>query len=200
MEGSEKIRSLINEALQKFGLSAAEYELVRHNENITCKVTNGDKAYSLRIHSPVEGYNTDLLCRNYSSREYMQGEVDLLIYMRDHGFPELQEPIAGSDGHFIQTMSDGSSAMLLSWLEGRTLTKEEGPRYAAEIGKMAAKIHQASKGFEGIRIHYDREMTDRLIEEIRTAAKSDHLTQTAADICIHTYNIPFIVTEKKNLL
>ena len=146
-------------------------------------MTNGDKACSLRIHSPVEGYNTGLLCRKYSSHEYMQGEVDLLIYMRVHGFPELQQPIAGPDGCCIQTMSDGSSAMLLSWLEGRTLTKEEGSRYAVEIGKMAAKIHQASKGFKGIRIHYDREMTDRLIEEIRTAAKSDHLTQTVADIC-----------------
>ena len=184
MEISEKIRSLIDEALQKFGLFEAEYELVRHNENITCKVTNGDKSYSLRIHSPVEGFNTDLLCRNYSSREYMQGEVDLLIYMRGNGFPELQEPIAGSDGHCIQTMSDGSSAMLLRWLEGRTLTKEEGSHYAAEIGKMAARFHQASKGFKGTRILYDQELTDRLIEEIRTAAESDHLTRTAADICI----------------
>ena len=184
IEESEKIRLLIREAIQKFGFSQAEYKLVRHNENITCKVMDGRNAYSLRIHHPVEGFNADLLYREYSSRDYIQGEADLLVHMRKHGFPELQEPLVGTDGNYIQILSDGSPAMLLRWLEGRTITKEEGSRYTDEIGKMAVRIHQASKGFKGIRIQYDEEMIDRLMEEICAAAENGHLTRTAAGICI----------------
>lgn len=118
MELSEDRKCLIEEALSWFGIKAKEYQLIRHNENITCRVEDAENVYSLRIHCPVEGFNTVFLFEKYSSSQYIQGEVDLLLYMREHGFTSLQKPIAGPDGHYVYQLSDGSPAMLLNWIEG----------------------------------------------------------------------------------
>src|SRR5690554_6037132 len=117
MHKDEKER--IDEALQRFGIETAEYNLLRHNENITCKVCTADKTYSLRIHCPVDDFNTRLVTGSYDAYDQFQDEVELLWYMREHGFPELQEPVAGPDGKWVYRLSDGSPAMLLRWVPGR---------------------------------------------------------------------------------
>ena len=63
--------------------------MLRHNENITCRVCTSAKDYSLRIHCPVEDFNTSLVTYGYDAYELFQSEVDLLRYMRDHGFCPL---------------------------------------------------------------------------------------------------------------
>lgn len=179
----EDHNSLIEEAIRKFGICAAEYSLIRHNENITCRVTDSHGSYSLRIHCPVEGFNTSLVCGGHSSHEYMQGEVDLLIYMRMHGFPDLQKPLAGPDGRYVYLLSDGSPAMLLSWIDGTVIPKDEVARYASRLGETAALLHRASKGFMGIRCAYDEKLIDALTAELQSAARDGHLSVNAGEIC-----------------
>jgi len=96
----------------------------------------------------------------------------------------LQEPVAGPDGKRIYRLSDGSPAMLLSWIPGRPIEESEGKKYAGKLGKLAAKIHLSSKGFSGRRCAYDELLVDRLIEEIDSAVNCVHITPKAGDICI----------------
>ncbi|RXE60400.1 phosphotransferase [Acetivibrio mesophilus] len=97
---------------------------------------------------------------------------------------ELQEPIAGPDGKRIYRLSDGSPAMLLSWIPGRPIEESEGKQYAEKLGKLAAKIHLSSKGFSGRRCAYDELLVDRLMEEIHSAVHCGHITPKAGDICM----------------
>jgi Ser/Thr protein kinase RdoA (MazF antagonist) len=158
--------------------------MLRHNENITCKVCPSDKTYSLRIHCPVEDFNIGLVTCGYDAYDRFRDEVQLLCYMRGHGFPELQEPVTGPDAKRVYRLSDGSPAMLLSWIPGRPIEESEGKKYAEELGKLAAKIHISSRGFSGRRFAYDELLIDRLIEEIRSAVHCEHITSKAGDICI----------------
>jgi len=54
---NETEKKLIDEALRLFGIENAECTMLRHNENITCKIWTSDKTYFLRIHNPVEDFN-----------------------------------------------------------------------------------------------------------------------------------------------
>lgn len=181
---NENEKKLIDEALKLFGIEAYKYEMIRHNENISCRVSTIDRNYALRIHSPVENFNTGIVNYGYDAYEQFCDEADLLCYMRKHGFPQLQEPVAGPDGKRICRLSDGSPAMLLSWIPGRTLEKTEAEKYAVKLGKLAAKIHSASRGYSGRRCFYDEQLVDRLIEEIYYAVSIGHITSKAGDICI----------------
>lgn len=176
-------KKLIDKALQLFGIDAAECTILRHNENISCKVCAPDKTYSLRIHCPVDDFNTTLVNFEYDAYEQFQDEAELLCYMREHGFPELQEPIAGPDGRLIYRLSDGSPAMLLSWIPGRPIEEAEGKKYARELRKLAAKIHLSSKGFFGRRCSYDELLVDRLAEEVCSAVDCGHISPSAGDTC-----------------
>lgn len=182
---NEKEKKLIEEALQLFSIEGAEYTMLRHNENISCKVCVSDKNYSFRIHCPVEEFNTNLVNCGYDAYKQFQDEVELICYMREHGFPELQEPVAGPDGKFIYKLSDGSPAMLLSWISGRPIEESEGKKHARELGRLAARIHLSSKGFSGRRISYDEPLIDRLIDEIGSAVNCGHISPNKGDICIN---------------
>ena len=88
----------IREALAAYGMETCEYEVIRHNENITCKVVNDGKAYVFRIHQPIEGFCVSLIKDGKSDEKLIRAEVELLQYMTGHGFPELQQPVANLQG------------------------------------------------------------------------------------------------------
>lgn len=175
---------LVEEAVGKFGISARGVELLRHNENITCKLTGDDSSvYALRIQQPVEGFDKSLVHCGYNSYELFGGEVELLQYMRKNGFESLQEPVAGVDGSYICLLSDGSPAMLLRWIEGQPVSRENVPACPDRFAELALKIHRFSRGFQGIRIHYDEKMLDTLSAEIDRAVESGHITDACGYIC-----------------
>ncbi len=175
---------MILEALQAYGMADAKYELIRHNENITCRVDNHGALYALRIHSPVEGFRTFLAAGGRSGRELFQSETDLLIHMEQNGLDGLQKPVLNLVGESVTQLKNAVPAMLLSWVDGRPLTKEEGTKYAGEIGRLACKIHRAAIGFRGERPRYDDKLSDRMIEEIRRAVSEDHIAEDEGRICI----------------
>lgn len=51
----------IQEALAEYGMGTCDYKIIRHNENITCKVVKDEKSYVLRIHQPIEGFCISLV-------------------------------------------------------------------------------------------------------------------------------------------
>ena len=175
---------IVKEALKAYGMENARHEMIRHNENITCKVFHQGNTYALRIHQPIEGFCASIITNGKSDIDLFQSEIELLQYMRDHGFMELQKPILNLDGEYVTKLSNGIPAMLLTWVEGEPIKQEETGRYAEEIGELACKIHQAAEGFAGDRIEYDNALCDRMIEEIKKAVSLNHMAPEAGEKCI----------------
>lgn len=175
--------AIIHEALCAFGISNAAYEILRHNENITCKVTDHDTRYVLRIHCPTEGFQVSLIA-GMDDMALFQSEIDLLRHMRRNGFPELQEPMATPQGEYSVRLKNGAPAMLLSWAEGEQISADDGKRYPRDIGRLAVRIHRAAEGFRGARLRYDGALCDRMMNELRRAIALRHLSEEAGAICI----------------
>ena len=178
------MEEMIRGALAAYGMAEAKTELIRHNENLTCKVEHQGSAYVLRIHCPVEGFSTALVAADKDDRTLFQGETELLRHMAQNGFDGLQQPVANLQGDYVTQLHTGAPAMLLTWVEGRPLTQEEGSKYAKELGSLACRIYRATEGFKGERLAYDSDLTDRMIAEIRLAVEQEHIAVAAGDICI----------------
>lgn len=74
--------AIIRETLSAYGMADAAYQLIRQNENLTCKVTNHGECYSLRIYKQVGGFNTSLFINGRSAVELFQSEISLLNYIQ----------------------------------------------------------------------------------------------------------------------
>ena len=175
---------MIKEALALYGMETSAYELIRHNENITCKVDHEGNRYVLRIHYPVPGFVPSIVTEGLNPGELFYSEVELLRYLFGNGFKELQKPVAACSGEYTAELKNGSTVMMLTWVDGQPITQEESKKYAGEIGRLACRIHRASAGFDGTRPHYDILLTDRMINEIHKAITSEHITEEEGEICI----------------
>ncbi|MBQ8200757.1 MAG: phosphotransferase [Clostridia bacterium] len=144
------MNALLREALTSFGLTHAEF--IQQHENA---VYRADGQYLLRIHKAAEGlqvdHNPDRRC----------AELAFLRHLADRGLL-VQRPAAET------TLSDGTMATLLTWLEGHHITEAEfTPEMQHQIGAMTARLHQAARGFH----HPSMRRYD-----------TTHVAQTAADI------------------
>lgn len=179
---------MISSALTAFDMPDARYELIRQNENITCRVDYDGAVYAMRIHSSAEGFNTSLAAGSQSDFELFETETALLLYMSKNGFEDLQKPIPCPSGGYVAHLENDVPAMLITWVEGKPLTKENGDKYAHEASRLACRIYNAAKGFTGERLHYDNALCDRMIAEIHNAVSLNHITEDAGKICVKELN------------
>lgn len=145
------MNALLNEALHAFGLTHAEF--IQQHENAVYRV---DERYLLRIHKAAAGLHAD------HAPAQRQAELALLTHLADSGM-NVQRPLAQV------TLSDGTQATLLTWLEGRHITKDEFTvDLQRQIGAMTARLHQAAAGFrhEALR-RYDTAHVARVAESLR---------------------------------
>ena len=158
--------SLLNEALQAFGLREATF--IQQHENA---VYRADGQYLLRIHKAAEGLHVD---HNPALRS---AELAFLRHLADAGMP-VQRPIAEA------TLSDGTQATLLTWLEGHHITEAEfTPDMQLQIGVMVARLHQAAQGFHHDAMRrYDVPHVARLAETLREMGERHHLNMDEIDI------------------
>lgn len=187
---------IIREALRAYGMENAAYVMIRHNENITCKVTCEGQDYALRIHQPVEGFCASLITYGKNDMELVQNEIKLLQHMYNNGFTTLQRPVPNIRGEYMTKLRCGVPAMLLTWVEGRPIDQKETDRYAEQIGELAGRIHKTAEGFDGVRIDYDNALCDRMIEEIGKAVSLGHIAEEAGKRCIRELKA-VKVTQKK---
>lgn len=122
---------LLNEALQVFGLTHAEF--IQQHENA---VYRADEKYLLRIHRAADGLHVD------HDPAQRRAELALLTHLADAGM-NVQRPIAEA------TLSDGTQATLLTWLEGRSLTNDNlTEECCRDLGRMVSNLHRAAEGFQ----------------------------------------------------
>lgn len=144
------MNALLTEAMAAFKLIHAEF--IQQHENA---VYRADGQYLLRIHRAAEGLTAD------HDPDKRRAELAFLTHLADKGL-HVQRPIAEA------TLSDGTMATLLTWLEGHHITENEfTPAMQHQIGIMTARLHQAAQGFDHPAMrHYD----------------AAHVAQTSADI------------------
>ena len=155
--------AIIREVLFAYGMADAAYQLIRQNENLTSMVKFRGKRYALRIHKQVEGFDTSLFTNGRSAADLFRSEIELLNYMDSNGFSGLQRPVRNLQGSYVTVLHSGVPAMLLTWVDGETIKKEDGSRYAEALGALACRIHKAAQGFAEDRPRYDSDLSDRMI-------------------------------------
>lgn len=125
------MNALLTEAMAAFELNHAEF--IQQHENA---VYRADGQYLLRIHRAAEGLTAD------HDPDKRRTELAFLTHLADKGL-HVQRPIAEA------TLSDGTMATLLTWLEGHHITEAEfTPEMQQQIGIMTARLHQAAHGFD----------------------------------------------------
>jgi Ser/Thr protein kinase RdoA (MazF antagonist) len=108
---------MLYQALKLYDLKQPETEFIRHNENITYKITDIDKKYLLRIHKPIEGFSPNTLT-DYSHSELISSEIEIISALKNGTDLSVQTPISGLDGNFVQTILNNIPVTLLEWVEG----------------------------------------------------------------------------------
>jgi len=177
------ITDYVSEALRLFPLRQPAAELIRHNENMTYKVTDGDKRYVLRIHKPVKGFSLEMLGTVYSKAGLIRNELAILSVLRQDTAIPLQNPVAGGNGEVLQILADGTPVTLLSWVDGQTLRKTERTNellfncgmLMAEMHSCFARQSSAEKQYE--RYHYDQSLLPSIANRIEQAARYGALTR-----------------------
>ncbi|AIQ22147.1 phosphotransferase [Paenibacillus sp. FSL H7-0737] len=132
-------------------------EFIRHNENITFKVTDktDNKNYLLRIHKPIsEGFSG-----LQHTRDGLQAEMFFLREIDQKNILKVQRPVLNQKGELVTEYSSeqfGTSlATLLEWIEGSTLTQDEDniEQIVYRLGRNLASLHEFSRTLMPLELH-----------------------------------------------
>ena len=111
----------LSEALSLYSLARPETEFIRHNENMTYKITDIDKHYVLRIHKPVGGFTHIFYNADQSRNELIKSELDIIYALKTGTDLPLQTPTRGTNGDLVQVLTDSTPVTLLEWVDGQTV-------------------------------------------------------------------------------
>lgn len=164
---------LLSEALERYGLSEAGAELIRHNENMTFRVGG---RYLLRIHKHKDGFSTGTLYEGFDRAGLYETELAFLIHLKKCGI-RVQSPVPNVDGRLVTLLSDGTPVTVLTWLEGHTISKDElSPCLCREMGEMTARLHMAARSFPDMpSIRYDAGMCALLSETFQKLCEANEV-------------------------
>ncbi|MBD5534457.1 MAG: phosphotransferase [Lachnospiraceae bacterium] len=177
-----KETQMIQEALQFYHFEKTEFSFIRHNENITCKVTADGNDYVLRIHFPMDGFSLKLFEQG-PAESLIRSEIALLLHLSKAAPFPVQKPVQNKFGEYISVLSCGVPAELLQWVDGETLPDKDISQYAKELGTLAAQINSATQGFTGERISYSYGLVQRMKSEFAIAQEKSHITQEESSVC-----------------
>lgn len=179
---TEYEKRLVQEALKRYDIREKKISFIRHNENITCKVISEDCAYALRIHLPMEGFSLKLY-ETVPVADLMQGEMELLLCLSERASFPVQTPVQNKCGEYISVLSDDIRCELLRWVEGKPLDKDHANPYAGSLGTLAAELHKAAKGFDGVRLSYSHDLVQRMGAEFDLACEMAHISREQRTVC-----------------
>ncbi|OKP79978.1 hypothetical protein A3844_27625 [Paenibacillus helianthi] len=179
------------EVLSFYTLQEPIVEFIRHNENMTFKVTDlkEGRLYLLRIHSP----STAGLLGIQHTQQGLESEMYILQELSKDQALHVQKPVANRTGGLVtQYVNDGNDicyATLLEWIEGATLTLQEDnmEQIAYQLGEKLAAFHHFSRHTElpGLqRPVYDAERIDTAVEELKYGVDSDLYSQEQYEIIV----------------
>jgi hypothetical protein len=87
--------------LQEYDFMNPEVRFIRHGENKVFQLIDNNVKYTIRIHKSVEGFSLDLHQRQYSIKEYVTAEMDVLEHVYNKGNVHIQRPIKNKKGNYV---------------------------------------------------------------------------------------------------
>ncbi|MFE6795902.1 phosphotransferase enzyme family protein [Paenibacillus chitinolyticus] len=174
---------------------------IRHNENMTYRVTDGTtgQSYLLRIHKPV----TDKLHGLQHSREGLHAEMQWLADLGAATGVRVQKPVASHEGEWVTAVNldaesgtqsgarSGIFCTLLEWIEGRDVG--QGESFSREtvtgLGRQLGAMHRFSQTYPGAAImkrprYAGGEQNEEMLARIRSGLSFFILCRTT-DIHMH---------------
>ncbi|WCF06565.1 hypothetical protein NDS46_19690 [Paenibacillus thiaminolyticus] len=143
-------QAIAADALSHYEIQSPIIAFIRHNENLTYKITDqSGSSYLLRVHKPVHAELHGL----QHSKAGLTGEMELLQALGEHTALNVQKPVRNREGEFVSRISDGEDFIhctLLHWLEGRDsqpddfASREAALRYGRQVGM----LHRFTSGYK----------------------------------------------------
>lgn len=151
---------LLRDALQRYGLTGAKAEFIRHNENMTYCI---DDKFLLRIHKSKIGFSTLPFYKDVDIIKNRENELKFLEHIKSNGF-YVQSPIRNDENKLVTVLGDGTVATMLTWYPGRILDKGDlSEALGYKLGEMLGKVHIAAKGYNSdYSFKYDKMLCRRL--------------------------------------
>lgn len=172
MQKEKRVPDDVREILAQYPFRDPEIRFLRRNENEVFAVRDGAERFVLRIQRPAEGFSLRPLYGETSPAVYLDGELDLLEFLRECAEFPVQQPVRNRMGGRITSLPDGCAASMLTWVEGRAIDQLPLDRERCFRAGHAAAIMQSA--LAGCRIParytYDEKLLIRAGEEIARAA------------------------------
>ncbi|GMK44536.1 hypothetical protein PghCCS26_16640 [Paenibacillus glycanilyticus] len=162
----------LEEALRFYSFDEPAFEFIRHNENMTYKITDKSARYLLRLHKPIarnmEGTQT--------TPEAIRSELAFLLAWSAHSDLPVQTPVANNNGELVTMIRIGQEEIpctVLQWIDGDVLSKQEmnSEEEARTLGTRIAMLHRFSQSYEAgpncIRPAYGTEWIHSMILKLR---------------------------------
>lgn len=148
------------EALEQYGMSNGQAELIRHNENMTYCI---DGRYLLRIHKSKEGFDAASYYTGVDMLRIHESELRFLEHLKESGV-YVQSPVENRDHQLVTRLKDGTVATMLTWLPGRIVCKDDlTEEFGKQLGYMLGKMHMTSVGYPAeYFIQYDQSLCHQL--------------------------------------
>lgn len=200
----EQERAMVEEALKYYNFQNPEVVFIRHNENMTYKILDGDNSYLLRIHRAYEGLDFTFHYGDTPRIIFIESEIELLRQLHGSQNIKTQYPIRNKYDEYVTHLEDGSLVTVLSWLDGVSLVNIDiTEELVYQIGQMIGHLHNRTTSFPHMkRCEYDEVFIERLSAEIASAYEMMHIDEKSflsiEKVLCHTKRI--LAAERHNFL
>lgn len=171
-------------------------EFIRHNENITYKVTEkgSEDTYLLRMHKPI----TKNMQGVQNTREGIHSELQYLLAWSSHSELPVQIPVPNLNGELVTKVaieSEEVNCSVLKWIAGETMSKIDftNEEMVSALGKRIAYLHQFSRSYKHgssfIRPNYEIEWINNILTKFRSGKKIGIITTKEFKILEHTFSL-----------
>ncbi|OPA78746.1 hypothetical protein BVG16_12970 [Paenibacillus selenitireducens] len=184
------------EVLLKYSFIDPTVELIRHNENITYKVTEkgSEDTYLLRMHKPI----TKNMQGVHNTREAIQSELEYLLAWSSHSELPVQIPVSNLNGELVTTVvieHEEVHCSVLKWIFGETMSKQDlnSEGTVSTLGTRIAYLHQFSQSFQHgpsfMRPEYGMEWTNSVLTKLRSGEEMGIITTGDFHILENTFSL-----------
>ena len=195
---------MIEEALRNYNFRKPEAVFIRHNENMTYEIRDGNKKYLMRIHKAAEGLDFSMSYGDSPRQVFIESEIGFLTKLHNVGSLKTQCPIRNIAGENVTRLNSGDLVTVLSWLEGDSLVNTAiTEEIVYQIGQMIGKLHDTTSRITTFnRCNYNELYIDRVSNEIRKAYEENHLDKKSYEMIknVLTYIKRILKEEKHNFI